>query len=127
MTTREAVQLGAAALIPLALVGLMLALMARRRGRSRQQIAWGLAGITACLLGVIGTGVVLTKLRGGPLFEFGSGAFSFEAFGAADLVGLALCAACLLIALRLSKWLTGGGDAEPPADSLPSDEGAGPT
>jgi len=119
MTAREAMQLSAAALIPLGLVGLMLAALARQRGRSRRQIALGLGGIAACLLGVIGTGVALSALRGGPLFEFAAGAFSFDSFRAPDLVGLAVCAACLLIALRLSKWLTGGGDGAPLPDSLP--------
>jgi hypothetical protein len=79
------------------------------------------------LLAVIATGVVLTALRGGPLFDFTAGSFSLGSAGGADLIGLLVCAACLLTALRLSKWLTGGKDADPPANAPPSDEEAGPT
>lgn len=125
MTTREAVQLGVAALFPLALVGGMLVFVARHRGRTGAQIALGLGGIIACLLGVIGTGIGLSALRGGPLFDFSAGAFGSGPLTATDVVGLLVCAGCLIVALRVSKWLTGGpeGDPVPSGEDRPSEGG----
>ena len=134
MTTREAVQLGVAILFPLSLLAVLLAGVARQHGRTRRQTVLAMVGIAGCLAGVVGTGLALNAWRGGPLFDFERGSFSLGSVRAGDILGLLVCAAFLVTALRISKWLAGGGNGDrspdpgpsPPCDAGQAEEREGP-
>jgi hypothetical protein len=123
MTTHEVLQLAVVVLFPLSLILTMISTAARERGRSPRQITFGMVAIAACVVGVVGTGVALTTLRGGPLFDATAGSCNRGSLGPVDVLGLLICAGCLVAALRVSKWLTGGKDAALPPAPLPSDGG----
>jgi hypothetical protein len=119
MATREAVQLGVVLLFPLSLVIVLLAGVARQHGRTRRQTALAIGGITACLAGVVATGLVLKAWRGGPLFDLDRDSFSHGSLKAPDILGLVICATLLVTALRISKWLAGDGADHGPSSSGP--------
>lgn len=119
MTTREAIQLGVVLLFPLSLLSVMLAGVARQHGRTPRQAALAILGVTACLVGVVATGLALNAWRGGPLFDFDLNSFTLGSIRGPDVLGLLVCAALLVIGLRISRWLTGGAVGGPPAASTP--------
>ena len=132
MTSREALQLGVAALFPLGLLTALMVALARHHGRTGRQIVLGLAGIVACLGAVVATGLALNARRGGPLFDYSAGSFGLGAFGPLDVLGLAFCALLLVVALRIAKWLTRGDLSPaplplPPQDAGPAEEAEQPT
>jgi len=111
MRTYEMLQLGVAVLLPLGLIVTLVLNTARQHGRTRNEIAVGLAAIVSCFIGIVATALTLQAFRGGPLFDYQRGGLSLANIRPVDAVGLALCAALLVTALWVGKWLTRGAQA----------------
>jgi hypothetical protein len=131
MTGTEAIQLGVCLLFPLSYVGLLLWTTGQRNGHPPRRIILALAGVVVCVLGVVAVGLGLSASRGSALFDFQAGSpglFGLPRLGVAevrtiDVIGIAVCAGLLILALKSAKGLTTPTQsAVPEGEDSPSEE-----
>lgn len=116
MTGTELLQLIVCLLFPLGLLALFLWNAGTQNGRTSREILAHLAGVVACVAGVVAVGWGLSASRGGPIVSYEAGGFGVGSIRALDVVGLALCAALLGVMLwavrRVSRPVERDGEAE---------------
>ena len=124
MQVTESVQFAVVLLLPLSYVGFLLWTMGKQNGRTRREIVTALAGIAACVAGVVAVALALNGSRGGALFDLSRGSgplpgLSFGEFRPVDAAGIAMCVALLIAAVKAAQSVAQP-RTSPPA---PPDEG----
>jgi hypothetical protein len=111
MQATEAAQFAVVLLLPLSYVGFLLWTLGRQHGRSRREIVTALAGVAACVAGIVAVALALNASRGGALFDLSRGSGALPGLRAGefrpiDAAGIAVCVALLLAAVKVAKGVT---------------------